>query len=269
MRLVLVALVVVLAACHREAPVTFLPGQPLADVEVERRHHLSLDLSIGVGEERERQPLVDSASLRAQVERRAEGVVVRWLEDRGMHPSTVEGRSLVVNALAVRSVDDGTLAGPRESSSARALAQVGAGPDALQVALMQAPLRRGERRPGVDEAFGALAARTLGGGGAVDVEEASLRLEAATDSVAVFSAALVAKTHAGPVTMTWALRGTLEVRRSDTFPLSLALEGPVRVTSEQPDEGLPDVTGEGSFVVLHRARELQPARPVPLATVVR
>lgn len=269
MRVVLVAFVVVLAACQREAPVTFSPGPPLAEVEVERRHHLTLDLSIGVGDERERQPLVDSASLRARVERRTDGVVVRWLEDRGAKPSTVEGRSLVVNALAVRSVDDGSLAGPHESVSARALAQVGAGPDALQVALMRAPLRRGERRADLDEAFAALAVQSLGARGPVTLDEATLRLAASTDAVAVFSAVLNARTRSGPVTMTWALRGTLEVRRADTFPLSLALEGPVRVASDQPGEDLPDVSGEGAFVVLHRARELGPARAVPLATVVR
>lgn len=269
MRVVLVAFVVVLAACHREAPVTFSPGPPLAEVEVERRHHLTLDLSIGVGEERERQPLVDSASVRARVERRADGVVVRWLEDRGAQSSSLEGRSLMVNALAVRSVDDGSLARPQESASARALAQVGAGPDALQVALMRAPLRRGERRTDIDDAFGALAAQSLGGQGTVVLDDASLRLEAATDVVAVFSAVLNARTRSGPVTMTWALRGTLEVRRADSFPLSLALEGPVRVASAQPGQDLPDVSGAGSFVVLHRARELRSAQGVPLATVVR
>lgn len=255
MRVVLACLISLLAACHREVPVTFSPGAPPPEVEVETRHQLSLALSIGVGDEVEAQTLVDEARVRARVERRQDGTVVRWLEHTGPEAARFEGRSVMVSSLAVRAIAEQTTVGALEATEARRLAEVSSGPDALQVELMRQPVRRRERSQSLDDTFGALAARALGEG--VAVKTSSLRLEAATDSVAVFSANLVAMTHAGPVTMTYDLRGTFEVRRADTFPLALALEGPVTVRSEHTGDDQPQVTGSGTLVVLHRARDLR------------
>lgn len=253
------------AGCHAEAPVTFTAAAP-APLEVESRHQLALALTIGVGAEVEPQRWEESSSLRARVEPTASGAVVRWLERTGDEGRQLEGRSFVVDARGARPLDgEGALAGGALQQTL-ALARTVSGPDALQVALLQSPTRREVERREVKEAFVRLAQRALGSDAAVEVSSASLVLRAATDAVAVFEASLVASTRADAVAMTYALRGTLEVRRADTLPLSLALEGPVTVRSTEQDPDLPRVEGKGLLVVSRRLRTLGPAVDEALVT---
>ncbi|MBE2251280.1 MAG: hypothetical protein IAE78_17195 [Myxococcus sp.] len=237
-----------LGACHAEAPVTFSLGTPPGTVEVATRHRLSAHLTIGVGEDVDEQPLDSEASQRARVEWRERASVVRWLE----HPS-LAGRSFSVEGGEARALDDGAPLSGDEAGDTTAAAAVALGPDALQVALLRRPLRLRESAPHLDTAFAALARRALGP--SVSVEHASLRLQAATDAVAVFSATLVTVTRAGAVTLRAPLYGSLEVRRADTLPLALTLEGPVEVSS-QTMEDAPGVSGLGTLVLSRRVTVL-------------
>jgi hypothetical protein len=239
-----------LLGCSQAAgPVTFGRAAMPAELEVETRHRLELALGVGVGDEVETQRVVEETSVRARVERHQEGTVVRWLrhDDEG-----VSGRSVLVDVLGARWIDDRRPVAGALLTQARALEQVARGPNALQVALMESPLNVQERAAKVDEVFGALAAAALGS--SVEVQRAAMRLSASTDGVAVFDTELSATSTSGPVAMELELRGTVEVRREDTMLLGFSLEGPVVVDTPGATTEDPAVQGRGVLFVSRRMR---------------
>jgi len=134
------------------------------------------------------------------------------------------------------------------------------------VALMREPLLVGASAPHLDAAFVVLARRALGSSAVVS--NAALRLEGSSDTRATFSASLDAVTISGPVTMRLQLHGTLEVRRADTAPLALTLEGPVEVSST-PSEDEPRVSGKGSFTLTRRVSALESVDQPPVSASER
>ncbi len=250
----------VLAGCHREAPVTFGRRAAPDQIEVSSTQQLSLQLMVGLGEDVEPQTHESHTTLRARVEGAGSGHVVRWLEHSGV--GALEGRSFSVNGSQALSVESGVALEREQAADTLALAQGVVGPDAVQVALMQKPLPMTGSSPDVDAAFGLLARRALGDSAVV--EHATLRLETASETVATFSASLDALTSAGPVTMRTQLHGTLEVRRADTLPLVLTLEGPVGVTST-PSDDEPRLSGKGTLAL---SRRLVPLEAAGESTVV-
>lgn len=247
----------VLVGCRREASVTFQRSTAPAQVEVASRQQLSLKLMVGVGDDVEPQEHATEVKLRARVERSTAGHVVRWLE----HPA-LEGRSFAVSGDEVTSVESGSVLRGDQRADTVSLAQQLAGPDVVQVALMREPLSVLNAAPHVDAAFAELVRRALGT--STVVENASLRLESTTDATATLAASLDATTTSGPVTMRLKLHGTLEVRRADTLPLALSLEGPVEVTSP-PSEDQPRVTGNGTLAL---SRRVSPVESVDGSPVV-
>ncbi len=244
---------VVFIGCHQNAAVSFLRRASPAQVEVSSAHRLSLQLLVGVGDDVEPQPYETETNLRARVERVGSAQVVRWLEHSGV--AALEGRSFTVSGGRAASVENGVVLERQQAADTLELARSVAGADAVQVALMSQPLPMTGAAPHVDAAFALLARRALGD--AAFVERATLRLSSASDTVATFIAALDAVTSAGPVTMQLKLQGTLEVRRADTLPLVLTLEGPVEVTST-PSGDEPRVSGAGMLSLSRRVSPLEP-----------
>lgn len=249
----------VLVGCHREATVAFGRRAAPEQVEVSSTQQLTLQLMVGVGEDVEPQTHETSTTLRARVERTGSGHVVRWLEHSGV--GALEGRSFTVNGGQARSVESGVALEREQAADTLSVAH-GLGPDALQVALMKEPLSMTGASPHLDAAFAQLARRALGE--TAVVENATLRLESASETVATFSASLDTVTSAGPVTMRTQLHGALKVRRADTLPLVLTLEGPVEVTSTPSDEE-PRLSGRGT---LSLSRRLVPLEAAGESTVV-
>lgn len=249
----------VLVGCHREATVAFGRRAAPEQVEVSSTQQLTLQLMVGVGEDVEPQTHETSTTLRARVERTGSGHVVRWMEHSGV--GALEGRSFTVNGGQALSVESGVALEREQAADTLSVAH-GLGPDALQVALMKEPLSMTGASPHLDAAFAQLARRALGE--TAVVENAALRLESASETVATFSASLDTVTSAGPVTMRTQLHGALKVRRADTLPLVLTLEGPVEVTSTPSDEE-PRLSGRGT---LSLSRRLVPLEAAAESTVV-
>ncbi|MDP3506226.1 MAG: hypothetical protein Q8S33_38155 [Myxococcales bacterium] len=244
----------VLVGCHREAAVTFGRRAAPAQVEVSSTQALSLQLMVGVGEDVEPQTHETDTTLRARVERAGAAQVVRWLEHSGV--TALEGRSFTVNGGQAISVESGAALERDQAADTLTIAQGVTGPDAVQVALMQQPLPMTGSSPHLDAAFAQLARRALGDSAVV--ENATLRLESVSETVATFSASLDSVTVAGPVTMRTQLHGSLEVRRVDTLPVTLMLEGPIGVTST-PSDDEPRLTGEGTLSLSRRLVPLETA----------
>lgn len=250
----------VLAGCHREGSVSFGRRAAPAQVEVSSTQQLSLQLMVGLGEDVEPQTHETGTTLRARVERAGAAQVVRWLEHSGIN--ALEGRSFAVSAGEAISVESGAALEREQAAETLAIAQGVVGPDAVQVALMQEPLPMTGSSPRLDAAFAQLARRALGD--TAVVENATLRLESASETVATFSASLDSVTSSGPVTMRTQLHGTLEVRRVDTLPLVLTLEGPIEVRST-PSDDEPRLSGNGT---LSLSRRLVPLESADESTVV-
>lgn len=250
----------VLVGCRREASVSFGRRAAPDHVEVSSAQQLSLQLTVDLGEDVEPQTHETSTTLRARVERAGGGHVVRWLEHSGI--GALEGRSFSVNGKEALSVETGVALQHEPAADTLAIAQGVVGPDAVQVALMKEPLSPPGASPHLDAAFAQLARRALGE--TAVVENATLRLESASETVATFSASLDSVTSSGPVTMRTQLHGTLEVRRADTLPLVLTLEGPVEVTST-PSDDEPRVSGKG---MLSLSRRVVPLETADESTVV-
>ena len=231
---------------------TFHCGAAPAQVEVASRQQLSLKLVVGLGEDVESQEHETNVNLRARVERTGGGQVVRWLEHSTL--AALEGRSFTVSDGAATSVEAGSALEDEQAAVTVFLAHELAGPDEVQAALMREPLPVAGSAPHLDAAFAVLARRALGT--PTVVENVSLRLEAASDTTATFSAQLGAVTTSGPVTLRLQLQGTLEVRRADTLPLVLMLEGPVEVTST-PSDDEPRVSGKGTLSLSRRVIPLE------------
>ena len=244
----------VLVGCHREAAVAFGRRAAPAQVEVSSTQQLSLQLTVGLGEDVEPQTHETSATLRARVERTGGAHIVRWLEHSGVN--ALEGRSFSVNGSQALSVETGVALEREQAADTLGIALGVVGPDAVQVALMKEPQSMTGASPHLDAAFALLAHRALGESAVV--EKATLRLESASETVATFSASLDSVTRSGPVTMRTQLHGTLEVRRADTLPLVLTLEGPVEVTSE-PSDDEPRVSGKGTLSLSRRVVPLESA----------
>ncbi len=251
---------IVLVGCRREATVTFGRRVAPEQVEISSTQRLSLQLMVGLGEDVEPQTHETSTTLRARVERTGTDQVVRWLEHSGV--TSLEGRSFSVSGGTATSIESGVALEREQAADTLAIAQGVAGPDAVQVALMKKPLSMTGSSPDLDAAFAQLAHRALGDSAVVD--NATLRLESASETVATFSASLDSVTNSGPVTMRTQLHGTLEVRRTDTLPLTLTLEGPVEVTST-PSDDEPRLSGKGT---LSLSRRLVPLESADESTVV-
>jgi hypothetical protein len=253
-----------LTACRPSvsAPVHFVIAPAPNQLEVESRHRLALELGIGFDGELEAQRWAQQSSTRVRVERRDDGVVVRWLE-QALREGEVEaaerfvGQSVVVRGASVDPVDPSQPVSEAQRSAAQQSVHA-LEPDALQVALCASPVRPGAHVQALDDALRVLASRALGDGAVVNA--ASLKLTAATDGVAVFAASLQARTVRETAVMTYDLTGTLTVARLGALPLSVSLEGPVRIDVPQAGEA-PAVHGVGSFQVERRVRILEPGLP--------
>lgn len=235
MRLRLLWLLVAVSACKPErAPVSFALSAPRT-IDVDTRRQLELDLSVGVGDEREGDRLVESTHTRARVSRRDGAAEVSWLE----HPRW-SGRNVVVTDAPSSELE----------LASQALVSSLAMPSPLQVALISAPVPWRDRLPTLERHVAAQIRDGVGSRGSV--RDVVMRLEAATDAVAVFSLSLVLETQLPALTLEAQLAGTLEISRAESLPLSLALEGPVGVRPVATDDETPTVQGAGSLVLQRR-----------------
>lgn len=260
----LLAVLISLTACRPSvsAPIHFSVAPAPNQLEVQSRHRLALELGIGFDGELEAQRWAQQSSTRVRVERREEDVVVRWLEQalREGDVETVEpfvGQSVVVRGASVEPVEPSQALSAAQRVAAQQWARA-IEPDALQVALCSTAVRPGARMEALDDALRVLASRALGSG--AEVTAASMHLTAATDGVAVFSASLQARTVRETAVMSYDLTGTLTVSRVGALPLSVSLEGPVRIDVPQAGEA-PAVHGVGRFQVERRVRVVEPGLP--------
>jgi hypothetical protein len=258
MRPGLLALISGLVACaDRAPPIDFSPASTPRALEIESRHRLALDLSIGFGAEVEQQRWVQQGASRVRVERQAGGVVVRWLEQAQREgevatPGALEGQAVLVTAAGVEPLDVQRAWEARHDDVARAWART-LEADGLQVALLQRPVVPRERAARLEQAFTRLALDALGPGAAL--EEVRLVPSTATPAVAVFDVMLAARTNRGGTVMSCTLDGTLTVARQGAVPLSLSLEGPATVEAKET-ESAPALHASGTMHLERRTRQL-------------
>lgn len=258
---VFAAVLISLVGCSERPPgVTFGVPTPLTQFEATSIHALELSLTIGVGDDVEAQRHAEDRRTRVRVERADDGAMLRILEWKN---SNLEGRGVKVTAQAVTTIDDDQAVPAEAALFARSLTQPLAGPDALQVELMRVPTFLNRRVARLDDTFASLARQSLGQN--VEVRRATMQLTGATESVAVFTTTLDATTTSGPVQMDYALTGTLEVQRADTFILGFALEGPVTVETPGATTEQPSVRGAGTLVLSRRMRPLISTEPQVLS----
>lgn len=257
MRVFAAVLISVLVGCtERPTGITFGAPTPLTQLETTSIHAVDLALTIGVGDDVEAQHQNEDGRTRVRVERADDGATLRILEWKN---SNLEGRGVKVTSTNVITIDDEQPVTTETALFARSLTQPLAGPDALQVELMRVPTFLNRRVARLEHTFAALARQSLGQN--VEVRSATVQLTGATESVAVFTTTLEATTTSGPVQMDYALTGTLEVRRADTFILGFSLEGPVTVETPGATTEEPSVRGTGTLVLSRRMRPLSPAEP--------
>ncbi len=261
MRVFAAVLISVLVGCsERPTGITFGAPTPLTQLETTSIHALDLALTIGVGDDVEAQHQSEDGRTRVRVERADDGATLRILEWKN---SNLEGRGVKVTRTNVFTTDDDQPVATETALFARSLTQPLAGPDALQVELMRVPTFLNRRVARLEHTFASLARQSLGQN--VEVRSATVQLTGATESVAIFTTTLDATTTSGPVQMDYALTGTLEVQRADTFILGFALEGPITVETPGATTEQPSVRGGGTLVLSRRMRPLISAEPQVLS----